>query len=273
MKIRGVGWVRLGLALGLLGIAAAWASVSGPTVRAQNFGGAWTNLTAGGLLPLPPPPPEGAWGEVIMANAKWIVIQNHQGQQFPIAMNSVNQFLVRWPTSLNALTNASLVEAIGADFGSNTLSTTHIDVFEGSDQTLVSPGYTSILAGNRAVTAIDPGFNRYMNGFDIAAQNQLYGWAYPVNPGMESSNPSQLHVVGNAINLNPLQVGLPGNNRAIIVPAPGGNMTMSQVTRGSSSFAQKGDIVFLMPIQVAPKSLILSQLVLYKKMPRAEFAP
>jgi hypothetical protein len=209
-----------------------------------------------------------------MANTKWIVIQNHQGQQFPIAMDSVNQFLVRWPTSLNALTPASVVEAIGADFGSNTISTTHLDVFEGSDQTLVAPGYNSIMSFNRAVTAIDPGFNRYMNGFDIAAQNQLYGWAYPVNPGgMESSNPAQLHIVGNAINLNPLQIGLPGNNTATIVPAPGGNMTMSLVTRGSSSFAQKGDVVFLMPVQVTPKSLILSQLVLYKKMPRSEFAP
>jgi hypothetical protein len=273
VKIRGVGWVRLGLGLGLLGVAAAWASVSGPAVRAQNFGGALANLTASGLLPLPPPPPEGAWGEVIMANARWIVIQNHQGQQFPIAMDSVRQFLVRWPTSINALTNASLVEAIGADFGSNVVSTTHIDVFEGSDQTLVSPGSNNIMSFNRAVTAIDPGFNRYMNGFDIAAQNQLYGWAYPVNPGIESSNPAQLHIVGNAINLNPLQIGLPGNNSATIVPAPGGNMTMSQVTRGSSSFAQKGDVVFLMPTQVAPKSLVLAQLVLYKKIPRSQFAP
>ena len=84
---------------------------------------------------------------------------------------------------------------------------------------------------------------------------------------------AQLHVVGNAINLNPLQIGLPGNNTATIVPAPGGNMTMSLVTRGSSSFAQKGDVVFLMPVQVAPKSLILAQLVLYKKMPKSEFAP
>lgn len=273
MTIRKVGWVRLGLGLGLLGMAAALASVPGPSVWAQAFPGPWVNLTAGGLQPLPPPPPEGAWGEVIMANAGWLVVQNHQGQQFPVAMDSVSQFLIRWPTSLAALTNASLIEAIGADLGSNTLSTSHIDVFEGSDQTLVSPGYNSILSYNRAVTTIDPGFNRFMNAFDIAAQNQLYGWAYPINPGYGSLNiPSQLHVVGNAINLNPIRVGLPGNNFATILPA-GGNLTMTQVTRGSSSFAQKGDIVFLMPVQVNPKSLVLSQLVLYKKIPRSQYVP
>jgi len=208
-----------------------------------------------------------------MANAKWIVIQNYQGQQFPIAMDSIRQFLVRWPTNLSELTNASMIEAIGAELGSNTLQTTHIDVFEGSDQTLVSPGYSSILSFNRAVTTIDPAFNRFMNAFDISSQNQLYGWAYPINPGAGGLNiPSQLHVVGNVINLTPLRVGLPGNNVATILPADAG-VTMSVVTRGSSSFAKKGDRVFLMPVRVDPKSLILAQLILYKNIPRSQFVP
>ena len=56
-----------------------------------------------------------------MANNKWIVVQNQQGQQFPIAMQGVAQFLIRWPTTPNALTPSSLVEAIGEDVGSNTL--------------------------------------------------------------------------------------------------------------------------------------------------------
>ncbi len=60
----------------------------------QNFGGPWTNLTAGGLLPLPPPPPQGAFAEIIFANSKWLVVQNQQGQQFPIAANAIGQFLI-----------------------------------------------------------------------------------------------------------------------------------------------------------------------------------
>ena len=277
MKNRWGGWVRLGfdLGLGLATMATVFVLVlaSGPgrPARAQAFPGPAVNLTAAGLMPLPPPPPEGAWGEVIMANEKWIVIQNHLGQQFPVALDSVNQFLIRWPTNLGALTNTSMIEAIGSDLGSNTLQTTHLDVFEGSDQTLVSAGYNSILPYTRAVTTIDPGFNRFMNAFDISAQNQLYGWAYPINPTLNI--PSQLHVVGNAINLSPIRLGIPGNNFATIVPGGGGNLTMTQVTRGSFSFAKKGDIAFLMPTQVNPRSLVLSQLVVYKKIPRSQFVP
>ena len=232
------------------------------SVRAQPF-------TASSALP--PVPPQGAWGEVIMANARWLVVQNMQGQQFPIAMDAINQFLIRWPTNVNNLTNLSLIEAIGQDLGSNQLQTDHVDVFEGSDQTLVAPTYRSLIGGNRVVTAIDPTFSRLMNPWDIAAQNTLYGWAYPVNPG-QGGIPAQLHVVGNVLALNPLVLGIPGNNRAAVLPSPAGPLAMSQVTRGSSSFAQKGDLVFLVPRNVLPKSLVVAQLVLYKKMPLKQFA-
>src|SRR5712671_612480 len=125
MKIRVGTWAGVGLVL--LGVVAVpWLPVWG-----QAFPGPYVNLTAGGLVPLPPPPPRGAWGEVIMANEKWVVVQNHEGQQFPIAADSINQFLIRWPYSINALTNQSWVEAIGLDMGSNTVQTNHIDVCEG----------------------------------------------------------------------------------------------------------------------------------------------
>src|SRR6516162_9994910 len=38
---------------------------------------------------LPQLPPQGAWGEVINATPRWIVIQNHSGQQFPIALDDI----------------------------------------------------------------------------------------------------------------------------------------------------------------------------------------
>ena len=37
-----------------------------------------------------------------------------------------------------------------------------------------------------------------MNAFDVAGQNLLYGWAYPVAPGL-TGIPSRLHVVGNPV--------------------------------------------------------------------------
>ena len=47
---------------------------------------------------------------------------------------------------------------------------------------------------------------------------------------------------------------------------------MTQVTRGSWSFVEKGDIAYLVPVEVAPKTLVLSQLVLYKRVTRDRFA-
>ena len=85
MSILGVCRNRLTQAL----IVAASATVLVSTARAQM---------------LPPTPPQGAWGEVIMANKRWIVVQNNLGQQFPINIESIAQFLIRWPTQLSALT-------------------------------------------------------------------------------------------------------------------------------------------------------------------------
>src|SRR5580658_1610045 len=78
---------------------------------------------------LPQLPPQGAWGEVINVTSQWIVIQNHSGQQYPIAANEIGEFLVRWPTSLDALGPNSVVEAVGHDAGSNTVEVNHVDVF------------------------------------------------------------------------------------------------------------------------------------------------
>src|SRR5215218_3959773 len=255
MKIRVGTWAGIGLVL--LGVVAVpWLPVP---VWGQAYPGPLVNLTAGGLVPLPPRPPQGAWGEVIMANERWLVVQNNQGQQFPIAAETIQQFLVRWPTTLSALTNQSWIEATGTDAGSMTVRTAHIDVYEGADRSLVQPTYRSVLDFNRVVTTIDPSFQRMMNAFDVAGQNTLYGWAYPINPG-EDGIPGQFYVVGNALQVNPVRVGVPGNNVVTILPEGGDNLSVSQVTRGTPSLAQNGDYVFLTPVDRNAKSLVLSQL-------------
>ena len=62
------------------------------------------------------------------------MIQNHSGQQFPIALDDIGEFLVRWPSSLDDHGGESLVEAVGNDLGSNVVEVTHVDVFEGPDR-------------------------------------------------------------------------------------------------------------------------------------------
>jgi hypothetical protein len=217
-------------------------------------------------------PPQGAWGEIINATTRWIVIQNHSGQQFPISIEDVGEFLVRWPSSVDALGPETMVEAVGPDLGSNTVQTSHIDVFEGEDRTLVAPTYNQLLPNNSVVTTLDPGFNRLMNAWDYGGQMQLYGWAYPVSPGI-TGIPNRLHVVGNAVNRVPLRVGLPGGNFAEVIPGDAVQFTVSQVTRGSINYVRKGDYAYLMPLQINPRGVRLSQLVLYKSIPIRQFNP
>ena len=219
---------------------------------------------------LPQLPPQGAWGEVINVTPRWLVIQNHSGQQYPIAAEDIGEFLARWPTSLENLGLQTVVEAIGRDIGSNTVEVSHVDVFEGGDRSLVQPTYNNLLSTNAIVTAIDPGFNRLMNGWDYQGQAQLYGWAYPTGLG-GGLTPIRLHVVGTVIQRVPLQLTLPGNNFATVVGGLNGQFTMSQVTRGSLAMARKGDYAFLMPQQINPRGLVVSQLVLYKSIPYAQF--
>jgi len=221
---------------------------------------------------LPQLPPQGAWGEVIHATPRWLVIQNHSGQQYPIAIDDIGEFLVRWPSSLDALGAGSVVEAVGIDLGSNVVEVNHIDVFEGADRSLVAPTYSSLLTNNAMVTTIDPTFNRLMNAWDYAGQSMLYGWAYPVTNGVNGI-PSRLHVVGGVLQRSPLRLAVPGNNLATVVAGQNVTFTVSQVTRGSMNHARKGDYAFLLPRELNPKGLVVSQLILYKTIPFRQFNP
>jgi hypothetical protein len=269
--------MRLGLRnwlpLAMVGVAAL--AVTPGSVRGQQQG-PLMNLTAGGILPVPPPAPQGALFEVIFADARWMVVQNERGQQFPVAADSVAQFLIRWPAELRDLTPAVLVEARGQELASMTLQTPHIDFYLGAEQALVQPGYTSDLPFlNKPVVAIDPTFGRWMNGYDITAQNQLYSWVYPIPP--VSGIPTQMHVVGNPLNVAPVRLGVPGNNIVTLLPSTPDGVTITQVTFGTNAFARKGDLVYLKPVAgrdpAGEKSLLLSQAVLYKKVRRDQFVP
>jgi len=221
---------------------------------------------------IPDLPPQGAWGEIIHATPRWLILQNYDGQQFPIAVQDISEFLIRWPTTIDDVGPNALIEAIGPDLGSNMVRPSHIDFFDGADRNLVAPTYNSVLPNNRIVTAVDPGFVRLMNAWDYAGQNMLYGWAFPVSPGM-TGIPSRLHVVGVLADNNPVRIAGPGNVVATVVPDESNRITVTQVTRGSTSYARKGDVAFIMPVQVTPRGLVVSQLILHKTIPLRLFNP
>lgn len=276
MTLLGRGRWQLGITVcaGVLavGLMAAMAS----RAPAQQLAGANRNPNgvdlAQGAQTLPPPPPQGAWGEVIMANSKWLVLQNHQGQQFPIATDAIGQFLIRWPITVRDLTPESIAEAIGEDLGGNVVQTEHVDIFEGQDQRLVTPTFMTMVASSKVWASIDPTFNQYMsNDGGVGAQNYTNGWSYPMMAGMYGRVNLVTHVVGNVVGISPLQISILATNRATVEPVNPATFTMTQVTRGDTAFAEKGDLVYLMPTNLTPRSVTLSQLVLYKKMPLRQF--
>jgi hypothetical protein len=204
---------------------------------------------------VPQLPPQGAWGEVINVTPRWLVIQNHAGQQFPIAVDDIGNFLIRWPSTLADLGPQSVVEAVGLSLGSNVVETPHIDVFEGGDRALIQPTY-------------DTGFDGTMINWVFATQNNLLnGWAYPLSSNVPGVTTARIHVVGTVIERSPLRLSVPGNNFATIVPAANAQLTVTQVTRGSINAARKGDYAFIMPVSITPRGLVVSQLVLYKTVP------
>ena len=264
----------------LIAAATTWLAVSAPTsaqdpTLGMRNGNNPTKML--GIDPLPPAPPKGAWGEVIMANSKWLVIQNHEGQQFPIAVDSIEKFLIRWPTDLNAITENSVIEAIGVQVNATSMRTDHVDVFEGSNQNLVSPTFLTLNPNKIAQTSVDPIFNRFQNSAVMGIYNQQYGWVYP---GAEDANNVQIggdvtkiHVVQSATGNDPLSVTIGGNNSITILADESGPMTNTEVTRGNAGLADKGDFVYLVPTDMTPRTVVLSQVVLYKKMPKSQYKP
>jgi len=263
-------WFGVGRVLGLaaIGLLAATAqSAAQDPIR-----GALENALSGGGAAVPNAPPQGAWGEIINVTDRWLVLQNHAGQQFPIAFDDVQEFLVRWPSSVAEISPQALVEAVGPSPGSNVIRAGHVDFFEQEDRILVSPTYRELLPNNMAVTVLDPGFNRFMNPWDYGGQNMLYGWAYPVPPGM-SNNPTRLHVVGSLTQRVPLRISVPGNNQATVLPDQTNRITVTQITMGDPRMVSKGDFAYLLPIEARIRGLRVAQLVVYKTISFRRFVP
>jgi hypothetical protein len=226
--------------------------------NAGGFTDAFTSLGQSGMQ-MARVPPQGGWAEVLTVTPKWLVIQTQSGQQFPVAFAGTQLFVIRWPTTLDKVAPGALVEATGVDAGTNQVITDHIDVYEGTANQLgVAPTIQTII-----------GMNRILSMYDND-QHNVYGQdMYRFLTPDEINMPRKLHVVGPILDLNPLRLAIPGAN-AISIVGTMGSFYVTSVTPGSSSFVQKGDLVFFVPQELTIKSLNLSQLVVYKKIPRSQ---
>jgi hypothetical protein len=212
-----------------------------------------------GFLPMTPPAPRGEWGEIITATPKWLVVQNEQGQQFPIAADSIRQFLIRWPSSTAALTPQSMVEVNGLGMPNDSIYAEHLDVYEDSARTLVSP---TVLGSH--------GFRRDIQGYevDMLNTNGITNFWTP----QEWMTPNRMHVVGNPVANDPVRLAVFGSNPITVLTNVDG-LTVTQITQGSNSYAKRGDLVYVESEGAETRGLDVTRLVLYKKMPIHQFTP
>lgn len=234
-----------------------------PTAPVPISGAPYVNPGLGNYGPMRLPP-RGFWCQVIMANARWVVVQDEERKQYPISAQAINQFLVRWPTNLDQVTVSSLVEASGVDVNTNTVRTDHIDIFESDAYALATP---TVMANY--------GFNSLVNPASLGLANAFGGVNPIVNPIVtgELSQPTLRTVVGQAVTTSPLRLSLGGNNYATILPVNDAGVSMTRVTLGTTAFATVGDVVFISPIAMNTKSLAAGQLVLYKRISHGQFVP
>ena len=210
----------------------------------------------------------GEWAEVINVTPRWIVVQDESGKQYPIASDRVRQFLIRWPSSTAMITAASMIEVTGPDVGSNVIVTDHIDLYEDGAQSLVTPTYRNSYNNNGY--NFNYGFNHTMSPYDLSFY-QSFGTTYFMYP-IGYAPPLPLHVVGRASGNDPVRIVIPGDNWVTVQPNADG-MSVTQVTIGNNTYARKGDLVYLVLDTVSPRSLDVTQLVLYKKIPLRSFQP
>jgi hypothetical protein len=200
----------------------------------------------------------GSWGQVLSVTPKWLVIQTADFQQFPIALDSVGLFVIRWPTTPAMIADDAWAEVTGLDLGGNQVVAAQVDVYEGASRNLVTPISQTIVGYNRVITQTNP--------FTLGTFNY-----FQLLPG-EELMPRRRHAVGPLVSRDPMAIAVTGNDALVILPT-GAGLTVTQVTPGSSSFARAGDLVYFVPTGFNPRSLLIGQLILYKGVPLEQFVP
>ncbi len=181
--------------------------------------------------------PRGPGARSSMRHRRWIVIQNHSGQQFPIAVDDIQEFLIRWPTSFDALNGQSVVEAVGQTSGLERRARRPHRRLRGGRSIAGRSHVQQHAAQQHGRDHARPWVQSLHEPMGLrGAEHAL--WLGLSRPANMSGIPSRLHVVGNVLDASGpeqmVRIGLPGNNFATIVPDNPGGMTVTQVTRGSS---------------------------------------
>jgi hypothetical protein len=206
-------------------------------------------------------PPQGDWVEVLTVKGKWLVVQNQRGQQFPIDLDNVGLFMVRWPINLASVPPEDLADVYGLDLNNNNMAADHVDVYEpdtavqlGLQPTYISLARLGMLANNWQLQ-VNLQWNLFQPMFGVGS-----------GPIVANGQPPWMHVVGPVVAVAPVQVLTPGNIVVTIVPAMRA-LSATLVRIGTPSYVSRGDWAYIIPAEITPKSLNLAQLIIYKKGP------
>jgi hypothetical protein len=217
--------------------------------------------SAGGRPPLAGRAPiiDQGWAEVLTVTSKWVVIQNADGQQFPIAFDSIDLFIARSPVQISSIPQDSLVEATGLDAGEGAVRTEHVDVYVGGARSMVTPTFLYLNGRGQLLRQIDFTYNPGVYG-------DIFGVEAPIQ-GNVLAGAVQIHIVGPPISRIPLRLNTPGNSGIGIFPSTPAGLSATAITPGTSSILKPGDPVYYVATGLGVKSVKLSQLIVYKDSP------
>lgn len=199
------------------------------------------------------------WAEVLTVTSKWLVIQNAEGQQFPISFDSIQTFIARSPLAIGRIPENSLVEATGIDTGENALQTNHVDVYVGGARSLVSPTFLYVNGRGELIRQIDFTYNPGVYG-------DIFGVPAPIQSNV-LSGAIQIHAVGAPTSCFPLRLNTPGNSAVGVLPNTPAGLSATQITPGTASMLKPGDPVYFVATALGAKTVSLSQLIVYKQVP------
>lgn len=206
-----------------------------------------------------PAAPFGIWVEVVSIGDRWLVVEDDAGKQYPVALaaDNIDLFLIRWPITLDLLGPDCTIEASGINGENSIVVAPHADVFRGANQAMVVPTFQPV---------VEP--RVFMNPYNIMMMN-IFGPVYML-PAPDQVQPRQMHVVGPWIQNAGLTPAIQqGGNSIYYIAAD----SMTEVTPGNPLHVAPGDLAFCLIDDWNGRTLRLRELIVYKSMPTAMFAP
>ena len=222
---------------------------------------------------LPQLPPQGAWGEVINVD---VALDRDPESLGPAVSDrrpktSASSWSAGRPVSITWTRRAWSRRSAATPAPTWSRSATSTSS-RGAIATSLRRPTTSCLPNNAVVTTVDPGFQSLHERVGLRRPEPALWLGLSDERWAGNSHPFGCTWLARSFSAFRLQVSLPGNNFATVVA--GDNVAIHNESGDAGhdrTWSRKGDYAFLMPQQINPKGLVLSQLVLYKSIPYRQF--